>query len=71
MLLTVGYRKIVEGIGEGKINFKTDLSTAAVPVAITGLESGFDYFIYCITSEKPLAETTVVSESVGLKVKVV
>jgi hypothetical protein len=68
--LTVVLQKIVNGKGVPVVEFRRDLS-AAEPVILDGLESGKEYFVYCMTTDKPFAEATAISESSGFKVTVV
>jgi hypothetical protein len=49
-----------------RLDITTDLSSAV----IDGLESGKDYFVYLISTDKPFAEATMMSESSGFKVTV-
>jgi hypothetical protein len=69
--LTVAIQKIVEGVGTADLELRHELPSDTQPVTVNGLESGKEYFIYCMTTDKPFAEAAAISETTGFKVTVV
>jgi len=68
--LTVALQKIVDGLGIPELELRHDLPVETQPVILEGLESSKEYFVYCMTTDKPFAEAAMISESSGFKVTV-
>lgn len=68
--LTVILQKIDAGKGTNDVEIKADVYTGTIPVVITGLASGTEYFVYCIVTDQPYATMEMMSISAGFKVTV-
>jgi hypothetical protein len=69
--LTIAIQKIIDGKGDDQLDLRFDQYKGSQPVTIDGLESGAEYFVYCVTTDKPFAEAAKISESAGFRVMVV
>jgi hypothetical protein len=68
--LTAVIQKIDGGVGTTDLEIRSDLNVSAQPVVIDKLESGKDYFVYLMNTDKPFTEATQISESTGFRVTV-
>jgi hypothetical protein len=68
-VLSAFVRKISEDEGE-PVTAKVDLGATTSTATIDGLESGAEYYVYLIVTDKAFNDSTMMSESEGFRVKV-
>ena len=68
--LTIILQAIEEASATGVLRVFRDAFTGAVPVAIAGLESGTECFVYCISSAGPLEEALAITGYPGFRVTI-
>jgi len=68
--LTVAIQRIIGGVGDSILEIRKDILVSSPTVTLNGFESGQEYFVYCMTTDKPFDEATMISESSGFRVMV-
>ncbi len=68
--LTVALHRLENGRGGAVLDIRKNLPFQIQPVTIGGLESGTDYFVYCVFTDRPIDEAIRMTESIGNRVTV-